>query len=60
MMGVTFLTCFRKRGYPERGDSLRKGRGWGRGWGSNSGGNYGFNLGGTGVPEIYTSNFDVW
>ena len=59
MRGVTFLTCFRKRGYPERGDSLRKGRGVGDG-GSNSGGNYGLNLGETGVPEIYTSNFDVW
>ena len=27
--GVTFLTCFRKRGYPETGGSLRKGGGEG-------------------------------
>ena len=32
--GVIFLICFRKRGYPERGGSLRKVGG------SNPGGNY--------------------
>ena len=38
--GVTFLICFRKRGYPEmRGRVLRKGGG-----ASNPGGNYGLSL----------------